>query len=409
MSEDKKIAVIVIPTYNEAGNIETTIQKLEAVFDKVPKRYSMHILVVDDTSPDGTSEIVKKLQKKKKNLHLLLNKKKAGLGGAYLKGLAYAFDDLKADVAFEFDADGQHQPKHIPSFLKKIDVGYDLVLGSRYIPGGSIPSTWGFHRKLLSVGGNKFIQLILTNFRIHDWTTGYRAIRKQVHQRIEPILRQSKGFSGYTWQIGQLYNTMLEGFKIGEVPIEFVDRTKGESKLGLEYLKHILIFIFKIRILSFIKLVTSPKFIKFGTVGFIGFLINAITLELFRKDGLVESLAVSFSQFKDTPVLSLLANENSWSGALAAELAIISNFILNNFWTFASERITNPFRFLYKLLQFNLTSFGAVVIQFIVIGLATVLFGDTTLVRQGSLILSIGFLIIPYNWTMYHLFIWKNK
>lgn len=409
MPKEKQIAVIVIPTYNEAGNIANTINKLQAVFTLAPKHYDMNILVVDDTSPDGTADIVRKLQKKQKNVHLFLNKKKAGLGGAYLKGLDYAYDELKADVAFEFDADGQHQPKHIPSFLKKIDQGYDFVLGSRYIKGGSIPDTWGFHRKFLSLVGNTVIRIVLTNFKIHDWTTGYRAIKKEVHQKIAPILKSGKGFSGYTWQIGQLYNTVQAGFKVGEVPIQFIDRTHGQSKLGFEYIKNTLLFIFKIRILSFIKLVTSPKFLKFGTVGFIGFLVNAVALELFRKGQLVSDLSNNFSQFRGNPLLSLLANENSWSGGLAAELAIISNYILNNFWTFADQKILNPFKFILKLLQFNLTSVGAVVIQFVVIGLATAIFGDTTMVRQISLVLAIGFLIIPYNWTMYHLFIWKNK
>lgn len=409
MAKDQQKAVIVVPTYNEAGNIENTIQKLQAVFPKVPSHYEMHILVVDDTSPDGTHEIVKKLSKKQKNVHLFLNKKKAGLGGAYLKGLDYAFNTLNADIAFEFDADGQHQPKHIPSFLKKIDEGYDFVLGSRYIPGGSIPETWGIHRKFLSLVGNTIIRVVLTNFKIHDWTTGYRAIKKEAHLKIEPILKRGRGFTGYTWQIGQLYNTMLAGFKIGEVPIQFIDRTHGQSKLGFEYIKNTLLFIFKIRALSFIKLVTSPKFIKFGTVGFVGFLINAIALEMFRNSAIVPQIASNYSNFKSVPVLSLLANENSWSGGLAAELAIISNFILNNFWTFADQRILNPFKFLFKLLQFNITSFGAVIIQFIMIGLATGILGDTTIVRQLTLVFSIAFLIIPYNWTMYHLFIWKKK
>lgn len=409
MAKDQQIAVVVIPTYNEAGNIANTIQKLQAVFPKAPKHYQMHILVVDDTSPDGTADIVRTIQKKQKNVHLFLNKKKAGLGGAYLKGLDYAYNTLKADVAFEFDADGQHQPKHLPSFLQKIDDGYDFVLGSRYIEGGSIPASWGLHRKFLSIVGNTIIRIVLTNFKIHDWTTGYRAIKREAHQKIEPILKSGKGFTGYTWQIGQLYNTMLAGFKIGEVPIQFIDRTHGQSKLGFEYIKNTLLFIFKIRILSFIRLVTSPKFIKFGTVGFIGFLINAVALEMFRKSSIVPQIVNNFSDFKNTPVLSLLASENSWSGGLAAELAIISNFLFNNFWTFADQRILNPFKFIFKLLQFNVTSFGAVIIQFVIIGLAAAVFGDTTLVRQLSLVFSIAFLIIPYNWTMYHLFIWKKK
>ncbi len=401
-------AVVVIPTYNEAGNIANTLNKLQGVFPLVPKHYQMHILVVDDTSPDGTAQVVQKIQKKQANVHLLLNPKKAGLGGAYMKGLTFAFEQLNADVAFEFDADGQHQPKHLPSFLKKIDLGYDLVLGSRYVKGGSIPKTWGLHRKFLSVFGNVIIQVILTNFRIKDWTTGYRAMKKDVFCKTLPFLKSEKGFSGYTWQIGQLYNTVQLKFKVGEVPIHFIDRTQGKSKLGAEYIKNILLFIFRMRILSIWRLVTSPKFLKFGTVGFIGFLINAVALEIFRHAAITSSLATANTRFAATP-LSLLSNANSWAAALSAELAIISNYLLNNFWTFSGDKITNPFKLIYKFLQFNLTSFGAVIIQFVVIGLATLLLGDTTLIRQLALVFSIGALIIPYNWIMYNLFIWKNK
>lgn len=400
--------MIVTPTYNEAGNIAATIDKLQAVFKLTPKHYDMHILVVDDTSPDGTADVVRRLMKKQKNVHLLVNPKKAGLGGAYLKGLNHAFDDLNADVAFEFDADGQHQPKHVPSFLKKLDQGYDFVLGSRYIKGGSIPSTWGLHRKFLSVVGNSVIQVILLNFSIKDWTTGYRAFTKEAFEKILPILKSEKGFTGYTWQIGQLYNTVIAGLKVGEVPIQFIDRTKGKSKLGLEYIKNTLLFIFRIRLMSIWRIISSPKFLKFAAVGFIGFVINAIALEIFRNLPVSSDLATSYQRFANTP-FSLLSNANSWAAAFAAELAIISNYLLNNFWTFSSQKITNPFRFLGKFLQFNLTSLGAVVIQFVVIGLATLLFGDSTLVRQIALVFAVGALIIPYNWAMYNLFIWRKK
>ncbi len=250
----KKRVVMVIPTYNEAANITKTITDLQRVFSKIGKKYRLEILIVDDTSPDGTAEIVRKIQKKHKNVHLLLNRQKAGLGAAYLRGLNYAYGELGAEVTFEFDADGQHQPKHIPAFLKKIDQGYDLVLGSRYIKGGSIPKTWGPHRVFLSSVGNVVVRLVMMNFRIRDWTTGYRAISKRSFLKTEKIMRENKGFSGYTWHIGQLYNTIMAGFRVCEVPIQFIDRTGGESKLGFEYIKNTLVFILKMRLLSLWKM-----------------------------------------------------------------------------------------------------------------------------------------------------------
>ena len=173
----KKKAVIILPTYNERENIAHTIEVLQGVFAKI-KNWHMSILVVDDTSPDKTYELVSQIAKKSTNVHLLINKQKNGLGAAYLKGMAEAFGRLEADVVFEFDADLSHDPTKIPEMLNRIDQGADMVLGSRYIKGGGIPSNWGWHRKFLSIVGNWTIMLVLTNFKIRDWTSGFRAITK---------------------------------------------------------------------------------------------------------------------------------------------------------------------------------------------------------------------------------------
>ena len=170
-------AVVIIPTYNEKGNVERIIPAIEEVFKEI-KNYEMEILIADDSSPDGTGEIVKGLMDKYKNLHLLVGQKK-GFGAAYLRAMTYAVDELKADVVFEMDADFFHDPKKIPDFLAEIDKGNDFVIGTRYSKGGSIPSNWGIHRKFMSVVGNFIIRTILMRFAIHDWTGGYRAIRKK--------------------------------------------------------------------------------------------------------------------------------------------------------------------------------------------------------------------------------------
>jgi len=133
-------AVIVIPTFNEKGNIEKLVEILEnEVFPKI-KKHELHILVVDDSSPDGTGEEVKKLSKKYGNVALLINEKKVGLGAAYVRGMKYAMEKFKPDILFEMDADLSHDPYKIPQFLSEIEEGSDYVVGSRYIKGGSIPS-----------------------------------------------------------------------------------------------------------------------------------------------------------------------------------------------------------------------------------------------------------------------------
>jgi dolichol-phosphate mannosyltransferase len=215
--------VVIIPTYNEAKNIAKIIDSVNSL-----KIKNLKILVVDDSSPDGTAKIAKD-----KGVNLLINKKKQGLGHAYLKGMEYAIKHMDVNLFIQMDADFSHDPNDIPKFIKKINQGYDFVIGSRYVKGGSIPSNWGIHRKLISKLGNKFIGLFLGK-DISDWSTGYRAIKKKVYQKLKDNLTEDM-FQGYTYQIGFLDNAIKNNFKIGKIPIHFKNREHGISKFGSEY------------------------------------------------------------------------------------------------------------------------------------------------------------------------------
>lgn len=384
-----KRAIVIIPTYNERENIPQVIPLLLSVFQEI-KGWQMGILVVDDTSPDKTYEVVEELSKKHSQVHLLINKKKAGLGGAYLKGMAYAFSELKADVVFEFDADLSHDATKIPQMLQKIDEGYDLVLGSRYVRGGGIPPEWGLHRKFLSVVGNWVIMVVLTDFRIRDWTAGFRAITKQVYEQVAPELTSNR-FTGYTFQIGFLHKTVRKGFKVAEVPFRFVDRTHGHSKLGPEYLINTLMYIFKVRIQE----ILHNRIFKFAMVGGVGALVQLTSLQIWRQ-----FLPFQFAFF------------------MAIETAIISNFIFNNIWTFSDRKLTLP-QVPIKFVQFNLASGGSILIQ-----QAVALFGEFVIglfnlftvpvvnftVDTGQLYAVVGILIgMFWNFFAYSRFIWRAK
>ncbi|MBN2367914.1 glycosyltransferase, partial [Candidatus Woesearchaeota archaeon] len=167
-------AVVILPTYNERKNIRIIIPKIQKQFSKI-KRYDMHILVVDDNSPDGTAEEIRKMQKKSRKLHLLSGSKK-GLGVAYQRGFSYALEKLKADVVFEMDSDLSHPPELIPEFIREIDAGNDVVIGSRYIKGGDTPD-WNFLRRAISKGGNFFSRVVAGMHKIKDCTSGYRSIK----------------------------------------------------------------------------------------------------------------------------------------------------------------------------------------------------------------------------------------
>lgn len=391
-------AIIIVPTYNERENIQNLVPVLDQVFEGV-KNWDMHILVVDDSSPDGTADEVRKLSKKYKNLHLLVNPKKQGLGRAYLAGMDEAFRKLGADVVFEFDADFSHDPNKIPEFLKKLDEGADLVIGSRYIKGGSIPDDWGLDRKFLSVIGNIFIVLVLTDFRIRDWTGGYRAIRRDVYEAVVEEMKDPR-FSGYTFQIAFLRNALKKGFKAAEVPFKFVDRKIGKSKLGSDYFKTALEYILVSRYLE----IVGSRVFKFAVVGGLGFLINTLGLFLFSRLKLVSDLALALRSATGLAVI----NTSGTASALGAECAIISNFTWNNLWTFSDRRFTNPLLIIPKFIQFNLSSFGAVAVQFIVVGSGTYFTGEGTISRLFWLVLAtaIGMVI---NYIIYSRFIWKKK
>lgn len=389
-----KYAVVIIPTYNERENIGRTIEALIPIFDST-SNWKLEVLVVDDTSPDKTYELVQELSKKEQRVHLLLNGKKSGLGGAYIKGMHYAFDELGADVVFEFDADLSHDPKKIPDFLREIENGADMVLGTRYKMGGSIPADWGFSRKFLSIVGNLTIMTVLGDFRYRDWTSGYRALTKKVFATVAPLLKGDR-FTGYTFQIGSLYYALKAGFKVAEtVPYAFVDRTIGVSKIGPEYLKNTLVFIFRMRIEELL----NNRIIKFGLVGGLGALVQLVSLQLFRQ-------VLPGDQWYEVAVF------------LSIEVAIVSNFILNNVWTFSDKKLKAK-QIPGKFIAFNLSSFGSILIQLAVATLGKMFIGLKPLftipityhqIDTGLLFVIAGIgLGMIWNYFAYTHLIWKSK
>lgn len=385
----KKHAVIIIPTYNERDNISRVVAALAEVFAHI-KDWQMSILVVDDTSPDKTYEVVKILQKEYSFLYLFMNKKKSGLGGAYLAGMKHAFGELNADIVFEFDADLSHDPKILPQMLDKIDEGYDLVLGSRYIPGGSMAKEWGLHRKFLSYFGNLFINVVFFDFSVRDWTAGYRAITKKTYLLVHPQLHSDR-FSGYTFQIGFLYNTLRQGLKVAEVPYVFVDRTIGESKIGAEYMKNTMIYILKMRWNE----VLQSRVFKFVVVGGIGAIIQLSSLQLWR---------------------TMLPFQIAFFASI--ETAIISNFLLSNLWTFADRKLQRS-QVISKFIAFNIASGGSIAIQQLLALVGEFSFGIVPLFiipftaipfDSGTLYAVIGIFIgMFWNFFAYSRIIWKKN
>jgi len=378
-----KKAVVILPTYNEEGNVATLIDAIFKVSSKITN-WQIEVLVVDSNSKDQTAKIIKKkIEQYPDKLHIIETEKE-GLGKAYVKGFRYALENLRPYVIFEMDADWSHNPEEIPFLLKKIELGADLVIGSRYMKGGSIPKNWGFHRKLFSVFGNLIVRVGFMRFKINEWTNGYRAIKSWV---VKQLLTEVAQYSGYVFQVAFIDKAINHGANIQHIPCKFSDRKKGLSKINsFQYIFQTLSYVF-----------THSSFIKFVIVGLTGFFIDFGFAYIF----------INSVRFPKAP-----------ANMLSAEMAIICNFLLNNFWSFKHKKISGGFSYLIKFLSFNFVSLGAIIIQGVGIAASLWIFGDSKINLFGILsiqswmiykVFLIAFLVVPYSYILYNKVVWKEK
>jgi dolichol-phosphate mannosyltransferase len=234
-------ALIVIPTYDESENIETlitTLFLLEADLD---------VLVVDDNSPDGTGDIVERMQRENDKIHLLRRPGKMGLGSAYIAGFKWALENTDAKYVFEMDADFSHDPSAIPQFLENIQRA-DLVLGSRYLNGITVVN-WPLSRLILSVSANIYSKII-TGMPLKDATGGFKCFRREVLKALP--LDKIKS-DGYSFQIEVNYLVWKHGFTVVEIPIMFVDRRTGTSKMSRRIIWEAAFLVWKLRFDSIVR------------------------------------------------------------------------------------------------------------------------------------------------------------
>lgn len=364
-----KRVTVIVPTYNEAENISNLINSLLSISNKI-KGWQIDILIVDSLSPDKTARLVREFQRKHSNIHLLTTKRE-GLGRAYLRGFKFALKNLKAEVVFEMDADLSHNPKALPQFLSKIEQGADIVVGSRYIRGGSIPADWSFDRKFLSVVGNLVVKFGFMRLRITDWTSGYRAIKAWV---VESSLNHLEKYSGYVFQVALLDEALKKNASVSEIPINFTDRKYGVSKINS----------FQYSLQTLLYVLTHSSFIRFSIVGVIGAVIDFGLSYV-----LIERLAIAI-----------------WlSTLISTESAIVSNFLLNNFWSFSHKKLKE--NHLKKFFHFNLISSGSILIQTFGVHTLAVVFGEQWWFVYKFFI--IAFIIIPYSYVLYNKIVWRSK
>lgn len=226
-------ALVIVPTYNEAENLEPLVSAVLA------QDVRLDVLVVDDHSPDGTGEIADRLAAQTSRVHVRHRPSKMGLGTAYIEGFKWSVEQ-GYDFVFEMDCDFSHDPKYLPQLLAAISDA-DLALGSRYIKGGQTPD-WGLMRKLISRGGNTFARLVL-GLKTHDCTGGFRCYRRETLERV-PWSRIE--IEGYGFQVGAVYCVERLGDKIIEIPIVFPDRQVGKSKMSSRIVVEAFLFVIRL-------------------------------------------------------------------------------------------------------------------------------------------------------------------
>jgi dolichol-phosphate mannosyltransferase len=327
--ESRPIVCVILPTYNEVANIPIIIPK---IFEQQAKisAYLLHVLVVDDDSPDGTQDVVRGLMQNYPNLHLITGPKK-GLGDAYKRGMAWAAKELDPDLLFEMDADLQHDPVLIPDFISLAENGFSLVIGSRFAPGGSTP-TFSLLRKLISWTGNWLIRYLGGIPRITDCTSGYRCIKADLIRKCDLSFLSTRG---YSFQSSLLCELLRNGARVVEVPIIFADRQSGDSKLALRDQVEFVLNIPRIRFNQ------SRVFVKFCIVGASGVLVNMGCYAAFTR---------------------LLGLPLEIASPIAIEFSILSNFTLNHLWTFRWRQTHGSWR--DKIVKFHMVASLAAILNY---------------------------------------------
>ncbi len=360
----------VLPTYNEEENIENIIELITQEGHNQSKSV-FSILVVDDNSSDQTQDIVKRVIDSANNVYLISGQKK-GLGDAYKRGFVFAIDSLEADVIFQMDADGQHDTALIPQFLNAIEEGRDVVIGSRYVAGGSLPD-FSMFRLLISKIGNLLVRYIGGVIHIKDCTSGYRAIKTSYLKDLNFGYLSTRG---YSFQSSLICDLAWRGADILEIPIAFTSRKGGDSKLSL---RDQIEFLLNIPKLGFRNM---EDFIKYSLVGFLGVGVNLGVYTILTR-------YFNFSEIV-APLVSI-------------ECALILNFFLQNFWTFGNRSTQSRIR--VRFLKFHLVSGLAAVINYLVFLSLFLIFGlyDILANLTGIAVAAVFNYLINSNWT------WKNN
>lgn len=391
-----KIVSVVLPTYNEKANIKNTALKVLEQEKSLPG-YEIHVVIADDLrSSDGTEEVARGLVKTSRRVHFI--KTEPGLGVGLIKGHQYALENLHPDILAQLDADGQVVPDVLVRLVKTIEEGYSLAIGSRFIEGGKNQLSFG--RRVFTYGASTFCRLVMGPSDISEFTNSARAFTPALFKKIN-LQRLPWREKTFIIQPAFLHEAILAGAKYKEVPLIFKNRLEGYSKNKVfNYTYDVITYCsdarlsqmgFNLPLFSLTRRAKTP--VKFGLVGFAGTLVDFFFYKVF----------INFVGF---PPAS--------SKGISTEIAIINNFILNNFWTFRYRRTkTNIWQ---KLGIFNLVSLGGLVMGVLIVKFLHLTYGDGFIYVFDRPIAYNNFYffatippVMLWNFTVNHLVTWRHQ
>lgn len=399
--------VIIVPTYNESKAIKKTIDTLLEDIVYKQKNDQYHIMISDSRSPDSTYQLVVDTYRENDRVIPILEKgQKLGIGHAYREAIKLAFNEYNADAIVTFDADLSHDHRIIPMMAENIKRGDDAVIGTRYRKGGGIPSNWGLHRKLLSIFGNYFVNIMFFEFNQTDYTSGFRMVNKKILNLLD---NDAKYLNGYTFSVYINLLPSINNFKVSEVAYKFVDREVGESKMPATYIKDAFLFIIKMRLELLFERYKVVKALIAGGIGTLCHLLSYFWI--FRPIIENQNLLGLNKRIDISNVMGLSLDWYVYPRYLIAvlfaiEIGIFFTFIINNNWTFKE----NSFRsgsFLKNYFHVHLVALLPIMIQMSVATFSVYLFGRG-LLRDGIYQLmgiALGFIVSFY---LYKNIIWKS-
>ena len=391
----KKVSV-VLPTFNEKANVENTVNKVFEQEKDLPG-WEIHIIIADDIrSSDGTSEIAKKLASRNKRIYFI--KTDPGLGVGLIEGHKFALEHIHPDVLAQLDADGQVIPDVLTKMVKAIEEGYSLAIGSRFVSGGK--NQLSFLRKVFTMGASLFFRLMVGPWDIKEVTNSARVFTPDLFKKIN-ISRLPWREKTFIVQPSFLHEAIMAGAKYKEVPLIFKNRLEGYSKNKVfNYSYDVISYCLDIRLnalginIPIFKISRKIKtLVKFSLVGFVGTLVDFVFYKIFINSfGLNPATSKGFS----------------------AEIGILNNFVLNNYWTFRYRKTkTNLWQ---KLGIYNLVSLGGLILAVLIVKYLHTTFGDGFINVWGKLIAYNNFYffatippVMVWNFTINHLVTWRHQ